>query len=315
MQAPAVSVAVPTHARPHYLDAALESVARQTAQPAEVIVSEDGDDAETARVVAAYAGSGLPIRHHRNVPPLKQAGNRRRAFELTTGEFVAMLDDDDVWESEFLEKTTRELAAHPECGFVAADHYLIDEGGEILEQESDASSTRFGRSQMQTGVYDDVLERHLLTRTFSLHTSLFRRSLLAEFGFFPEYSGTAPDFALFLELGARHVRAHYVAERLGRYRVHPGQAVGNRVAMGEGIVETLAGLARRHSLAYERRRAVARAFRASVVELAIARAHACDRRGVLRTLRRYGELGWGPTSIDRFAVLAALFLGVRPRDA
>lgn len=310
-----ISVAVPTHKRPRYLQAALDSVLHQTRPPDEVIVSEDGSDPETAEVVHRYAAN-LPIRHLTNVPPLGELRNRRQAFAATHGTFVAMIDDDDEWEPTFLETTSRELLAHPECGFCSSDHWLMDADGQVLVEASEASTRRFGRDAMRTGVYDDVLMRYLAWTCFPLQHTVFRRDVIAGVGFVPGgEEGVAGDFSLFTELGAKRVRAYYVDQRLGRYRTHAGQVTRNRILMASTHVDALEHLARHDDLSREERAALAQRFRGQVVELAIAHAHARHRREALNSLRRYGELGWGLPPPRRLVVLAALLLGVRRHGA
>ena len=126
-----ISVAVPTRARPELLHRCLSSVARQTRQPDEVIVSQDGDDEGTREVVERF-GTRLPIRHLQNDSPLGQLRNRTQAVSAASYEFVGMLDDDDEWEPPFLERTAEALENHPECAFCTTDHYLISPEGELL---------------------------------------------------------------------------------------------------------------------------------------------------------------------------------------
>ncbi|UUZ90161.1 glycosyltransferase family 2 protein [Paenibacillus sp. P25] len=141
-----ISVVIATHKRPVYLDKALESVFRQTVLPAEIIVSEDGLDPETERVVTRYRGRGIPIRYERHEPKLGQLKNRNAALQLASCEYVAILDDDDEWCETYLQKTWEALEHHPQCGFCFTDHYLIDTQGNILHEESDRCSQQFGRA-------------------------------------------------------------------------------------------------------------------------------------------------------------------------
>src|SRR5436190_15365353 len=117
-----ISVAVTTRARAGLLDECLRSVLNQTLPASEIVVSEDGEDGETAAIVGRYKADGAPIRYVRNVPPLGQLGNRQRAFQLTAGDFVSMLDDDDAWCETFLSETLAAIQAS-KCGFCSTDHY------------------------------------------------------------------------------------------------------------------------------------------------------------------------------------------------
>jgi glycosyltransferase involved in cell wall biosynthesis len=278
-------------------------------------VSEDGADTETVKVVETLRAEGAPISHTRNSEPIGQLANRQRAFELTTGHFVAMLDDDDQWEPEFLDKTSRALSRNPDCGFCSTDQSMIDASGGILVAESRQASTRFGRTSMKDGIYVDVLRRELRDKPFPLQATLFRRSIIEKIGFFPPHAGVVPDFALFVELGARGVRGYYISERLGRYRVHPNQQTKNRVEPGEAMVSYLLSLALNRRLTRDDQELIASLFRSKVVELAIAYAHQRARMQALRSLRQYPDLGWGWPPASRIAVLVALLVGVRRHRA
>ncbi len=167
---------------------------------------------------------------------------------------------------------------------------------------------------MATGAYDDVLLRHLTITSFSLHTALFRRDVMAAIGFVPGGDeGSAPDFSIFTELGAERVRAYYLAERLGRYRVHPHQTTRNRVLMVSSVLDVLRRLAVRGDLTPDERYVLAGRIGMQVVELAIAQAQSGRRRAALRTITRLRESGGRTPRVQRLVVLAALLLGARRR--
>ncbi len=305
-----ISVAVTTRARADLLDECLGSILRQTLIASEIVVSEDGEDDETAAVVRRHMALGAPIRHVRNLPPLGQLGNRQRALQLTTGDFVAMLDDDDSWSETFLSETLAAIEAS-NCGFCSTDHYIMDAASNVSEEESHAASTRFGRSTMIEGKYEDVLYRELIWKPFPLQFTLFARTALEGIGFFPSYGGVVADFALFLELGVNRISGFYLPKRLGRYRAHHGQQTCNRIEMGEGLTACLRGFYGRHQgeISERERDEVERLFRRSVLELAIANAHARERLRALDVLRSFGSLGWGWPPPARVAVLGALLAG------
>jgi hypothetical protein len=124
------------------------------------------------------------------------------------------------------------------------------------------------------------------------------------------------DFALFLELGAARVEGFYLPRRLGRYRAHPEQQTGNRVETGRALADCVVGFYERHQadLNARERDELAKLYRQSVLELAIAHAHARQRRPSVDALRSYGSLGWGWPKVARVAVLAALLAGASKRQ-
>lgn len=103
MTGDAVSVVIPTIGRPS-LRQAVDSALRQTVPPAEIIVVLDRDcvpdlpDADEVRVIATAGAQGPSRAKHLGV-------------EAARGDVIALLDDDDIWRPEKLE---RQLAAAPD---------------------------------------------------------------------------------------------------------------------------------------------------------------------------------------------------------
>ncbi|QSO53696.1 glycosyltransferase family 2 protein [Alicyclobacillus curvatus] len=307
-----ISVAIPTHERARYLKSCLESVLNQTLLPDEIIVSEDGEDPETLEVISRLLHRGTTIRHIRNAVPLLQLANRQQALQMTSGDYVAMLDDDDQWEPTFLERTSAVLSRHQECGFCTTDHFIMDDRGDILSPETEQASKRFGRTLMRSGVYDDVLLRVLDTCPFSLQHTLFRRDILQRVGFLQTYGKYVPDFVLFATLGAHRVKAYYIAERLGRYRVHGGQQTVNRIENSDSKLESLEMLHRGYSavLSEDERQALEKLYIAQIIEVAVARAHLPDRWGAINVLGKIFRFGFGFPPIKRLLALGAVLTGV-----
>jgi glycosyltransferase involved in cell wall biosynthesis len=109
---PVVSVVLPTHNRREMLREALESVARQTLADWEVIVVDDASDppASLSNGVAIEARRIRLIRHERarGGPAAKNTG-----IKAAQGEFVAFLDDDDLYQPTYLEAAVSALNAYP----------------------------------------------------------------------------------------------------------------------------------------------------------------------------------------------------------
>lgn len=92
---PLVSVIVPTYQRPDLVVRAVRSVLEQTMGDLEAIVVVDGLDDETVSALGALGDARLRVL----VPPrnLGNAAARNYGIAAATGEWVALLDDDDYW--------------------------------------------------------------------------------------------------------------------------------------------------------------------------------------------------------------------------
>lgn len=97
-----VSVIIPTYLRPDLVCRAVRSALEQTLTQLEVIVVVDGGDPETQAALAACADPRLRL-----VLPGRRLGNadaRNAGVQEARGEWVAFLDDDDVWLPKKLER-------------------------------------------------------------------------------------------------------------------------------------------------------------------------------------------------------------------
>jgi glycosyltransferase involved in cell wall biosynthesis len=143
---PEVSVIVPTYRHADYVLATLDSVDRQTFTNLEIIVINDGSPDATAERLRPLAAAGRIAYHEQT--NAGQAAARNRGLSLARGEFIAFLDDDDLWPPDKLAWQVDALQAHPDwvmvsglCGHLAADGSHVepaDASGEIQLQPIEA---------------------------------------------------------------------------------------------------------------------------------------------------------------------------------
>ena len=92
---PLVTFGIPAYNRPALLAEALASIAAQTERiEYEVIVTDDGDQPETAAVVARFPANRF--RYHRNTPPLGAVQNWNEGLRRARGRWVMILHEDDT---------------------------------------------------------------------------------------------------------------------------------------------------------------------------------------------------------------------------
>jgi glycosyltransferase involved in cell wall biosynthesis len=91
-----VSVALATYNGAKYLPDLLESLCRQTLQPAEILVFDDGSSDETLSVLDQYSHR-LPIIVHVNEQSIGVVKNFKGAIAACKNDYIALCDQDDVW--------------------------------------------------------------------------------------------------------------------------------------------------------------------------------------------------------------------------
>lgn len=117
-----VSVIVPTIGRPASMRALLDSLAAQTAIPAEVLVADGSSNEDTARIVLdpGWSKHGLVIRHLRVAPP-NAVRQRVAAIKASHGEYLLFLDDDVELDARCIEEMLRGMTSGANVVAVVAD--------------------------------------------------------------------------------------------------------------------------------------------------------------------------------------------------
>src|SRR5690348_10269988 len=103
---PTVSVVIPAFNAAEYIGQAIDSVLAQTHQPIEIIVVDDGSTDQTAQIAAAYPAPVRVLRKPNGGP----ASARNMGIAAATGSWIALLDADDRWLANKLERQLRHVA-------------------------------------------------------------------------------------------------------------------------------------------------------------------------------------------------------------
>ena len=113
-----VSVIIPTHNRPDYLEQAVTSVLNQTHKTIEIIIVDDGSDKRHTEAIQRNAGMNPTIGLHRHETPKGPGYTRNLGLDKATGEFVLFLDDDDLLRPDMVADGLRQFQRHPDSDVV-----------------------------------------------------------------------------------------------------------------------------------------------------------------------------------------------------
>lgn len=144
MNKPLVSVIIPTYKRADMLTKAIDSAINQTYKNIEIIVIDDNDPSskyrfETKKKLSSYIQSGV-IRYIENEKNLGGAITRNRAVEQSKGEYIAFLDDDDIFFPTKIEKQVEVMIQNKDnnVGLVYCHCNGVDEEGNILWENTNS---------------------------------------------------------------------------------------------------------------------------------------------------------------------------------
>lgn len=123
---PAVSVILLTYNRADVLDATIGSILSQTMENFELIIADDASPDHTEEVCQRWAKSDSRIRYHRWPQNVGMPQNLNLGILASSGNYVAILHDDDVYRSDLLEKWRACLDKHPNAAFVFNSYCALD---------------------------------------------------------------------------------------------------------------------------------------------------------------------------------------------
>ncbi len=203
---PVVSIIVTTYNAEKYLREALGSVLAQTFRDFECIIRDDGSSDSSVAIAREFAASDsrfhvVAASHVGRGPALAEACRN------CSGDYLGLLDADDILEPTALQECVAHLRSHPETGMVYTNHLIIDGNGNPR-----------GLGHRCRMPYS--MER-LLLNFMTFHFRLMRRDAYdAVGGFDPDYP-VAMDYDLCLKL-SETTRIDHLPRPLYRYRRHRG---------------------------------------------------------------------------------------------
>jgi len=213
---PLVSVIMNVRNGAAFLREALDCVMAQTFRDWEMIVWDDCSTDDSARIVAQYKDPRIRYFLSPVETPLGMA--RDNAIQQSTGEWLAFLDQDDLWTTTKLEKQMK----------VATDGVAIIYGRAVLTWPNGRE-----RDYDQAHEFTPLPEGNIFAELFrsacfiAMSSAVLRRSAVQEAGGIPEWIELTPDYYLYAAL-ARQYEARAVQEVVCRYRVHSGSMTRSR---------------------------------------------------------------------------------------
>lgn len=209
---PRVSVIVPAYNAARYLSAAIDSVVGQTYADWELIIVDDGSTDNTRFVVQSYIPTlGDRLRYfwqaNRGLPAARNAGIRK-----ARGEFIGILDADDVWLPTRLARGITVMDSSPRVGLVHSRIARIDSNGAVVDCLSFPARFQAGKVAL-----------HIYTRRANIlcPTVLLRKRCLDTVGMFDETMRATEDRDLWFRIAELYEVA-YIDEVLAHYRFSHG---------------------------------------------------------------------------------------------
>lgn len=205
-----VSVIVPTYNRAYCVTKSINSALAQTYHNIEVIIVDDGSSDNTRELIESTYTNEPRVRY-----VYQQNGGvavaRNHGIRLSRGEFMALLDSDDIWKPWKTELQVQVLREHSEVGMTWTDMEAVDPDGQLIASrflrtmystyqwfptaESLFTSVyilpsgladRVGRNHLGQTHVGDIFSPMMMGNLVHTSTVMMRRTRLAQVGYFPE---------------------------------------------------------------------------------------------------------------------------------
>ncbi|HEX9658758.1 MAG TPA: glycosyltransferase family A protein [Rhodothermales bacterium] len=194
---PAVSVVIPLYNKVDLVAEAIESVLNQDFEDFEIVIVDDGSTDGSAQIAQGYAerlgGLCTYVRQER----AGAGAARNRGMRIASGEFIALLDADDLWAPEKLRRQIGFMEAHHDVDWSATNYFVVKgaqtEPVAALPHEGGGS----GDPWRIVDWFSAMADGEILVQTSGV---VLRRSLVERVGEFDESIPSGQDFEYWVRI-------------------------------------------------------------------------------------------------------------------
>ncbi len=220
-----VSVIIPAYNGDRYIGEAINSILAQTYDDYEIIVVDDGSTDNTAQVIQQY---GEQIQYFSQTNQ-GVAASRNLGLNAAKGEYIAFLDQDDLFLPQKLLDQVALLEENPSLGIANSGWQIVDQQGQVQ------AAVEPWEKIPQLKLADLIIWKPVF-----LGAMLFRHSWLKRSGGFDTTLEQTPDVDLVLRLAALGCAAAWVKQTTVKYRQHDGNASNNALLQAQELDQILA---------------------------------------------------------------------------
>ena len=204
-----VSIIIPAYNVERYVREAVDSALAQTYPNVEVIVMDDGSRDGTRAVLEPYIKNGTIAYYFQENRGLSAA--RNAAIKKSNGEFITLLDADDMFLPTKVERQVAYLMEYPACDICYCDYWCFYDG----------EPGRFYRPERVYYSGDAVFPYILKQNVIGCIAMMFRRSVFERIGYFnEEIVQYVEDWDFTLRAAYRGLRFDFMPEAaLSHYRI------------------------------------------------------------------------------------------------
>ena len=217
------SIITPLYNSEHFITDAIESVMKQSFPNWEMIIVDDGSTDNSLAVAEQFANKDkrIKVAQHENGQNKGVSATRNLGIRHSSYQWLAMLDADDRWLPDKLEKDAA-IITNNKCALVYSKAEVIDVQGAIINSKESKTEIKLNRTPV-FGHGPALIDSFPMAvkEKWGVPTStvVFFKDAATKYGFFNETTGDVEDFLLWYQL-AEQGNVYFFNKVSAQYRIH-----------------------------------------------------------------------------------------------
>ncbi len=207
------SIIIPLYNAKSTICDTLDSVLSQTYRNYEIIIINDCSTDNSSEIIEKYKSNYSNITVINNEANIGVSNSRNKGFSIARGEYIALIDSDDIWHNKKLE-LQKEIIDTTNCDICATSYGFINENGKIIKKNY---------------IIPDKISYDLLLKENFIGCSsvVLRKDILNYYKMDPKFSHE--DYALWLTLARNNYKIVGTNQVLMYYRILQNSRSSNKL--------------------------------------------------------------------------------------
>ena len=207
MPLPSLSIIMPAYNAENHISHAIKSILNQTHEDFELIIINDGSTDSTKQIIHSFDDDRIKYTENENNSGI--VTSRNKGLKLAVGEYVGMLDADDIAYPEKFKEQITFLEQNKDFGIVGSWAKFIDDKGNKLP------------GNWKLAASPEMIPSIMLFKNYFLQSAvLYRKECISKFSF-KEGFDILEDYLIWLEI-IKEYKAWNLQKYLVDYRIHGG---------------------------------------------------------------------------------------------
>ncbi len=191
-----ISVIIPVYNKDQYIIETVQSVLEQSYRNFELVIIDDGSTDRTHELINSISDFRIKYHHQKNQGV---SAARNKGISLAIGQLLALLDGDDLWEPDYLERIVELTNTFPNESVFSTAYSFKEESKAIVKAKYSIKKT-----QNWSGIIDDYFKSSLRDPLLTSSSIVLRHQVFDVVGGFPEGYNLGEDLDMWCRIALNY---------------------------------------------------------------------------------------------------------------